>query len=261
MCIFTDEVGHVGDTQIFACSTSATRQGLIYGMSFSAARTLAMVLPIPVASGVPEDDVHFIALKDYGDIFERCRMPFMSDRPRKRDTYDDHDDHPRLTLAVHAVGDYDASFVPTREDFDRLDPRFRLAPDVWRRLDRYDDYGFVVLKLQRGAWQVHPIGLAFTRRDPRRLFFPTTHVHHGSVSRVAKFDHELFTQNVPSRALTWRRSKRTTSSVSFDGMPLLREDDETWLYRKTIRGPRFNRDVWLNCADPARPASETPAIG
>ena len=36
-------------------------------------------------------------------------------------------------LQVHEVGDYEASYVPTLADFHRLDPRFRMADEIWRR--------------------------------------------------------------------------------------------------------------------------------
>lgn len=102
------------------------------------------------------------------------------------------------------VGDYEASFVPSQADFERLDPRFCLPPSVWSQLSLYADWGFAVFKLslnppptQLSALDlriiaerkrdgkppfpprrrdIHPMAFRFPRRDPSRLFFPTVHV-------------------------------------------------------------------------------------
>ncbi len=51
------------------------------------------------------------------------------------------------TILVHDVSSFEASFVPTLEDFDRLDERFRIPPDAIGKIPRYRDYGFAVFKL------------------------------------------------------------------------------------------------------------------
>jgi hypothetical protein len=100
------------------------------------------------------------------------------------------------TLLVRNVGSFEASFAPTLADLDRLDPRFRLQPDVWRQLPGYEDFGFAVFQLRPGLKRIHPMALEFPRRDPESLFFPTVHVHDGgSVPRWADFDHKLFFQS------------------------------------------------------------------
>ncbi len=59
------------------------------------------------------------------------------------------------------MGSFEASFVPTRRDFSRLDQRFRLPDDVWQALLGYDDWGFAVFKLgpMSRLTGVHPMAL------------------------------------------------------------------------------------------------------
>jgi hypothetical protein len=112
---------------------------------------------------------------------------------------------------------YEASYVPRLQDFERLDPRFRLPPQVWASLPLYADYGFAVFKLdfplrpkdreidaarariglppqRQPRMTVHPMAFSFPRRDPSTLFFPTVHVHDLSVQPQADFDHALYAQ-------------------------------------------------------------------
>jgi hypothetical protein len=85
-------------------------------------------------------------------------------------------------LVVHDLGDFEASFVPCLDDFERLDRRFCIPRSVWDELPVYQDYGFAVFKLKasagRGLWgfgrgsqkaatrKVHP--MAFDSSPPPR---------------------------------------------------------------------------------------------
>ena len=118
-------------------------------------------------------------------------------------------------LKVHAVGCYEASFVPTLKDFERLDERFRIPAEVWADLPEYRDYGFAVFQLKetsshgvsrlvRGSRaqklrhrRVHPVAFRFPCRTSDLLFLPTVHVHDGELHASAKFDHMLDCQPDP----------------------------------------------------------------
>lgn len=188
MCCFTGNVHSVTSTCIFARCADQGRQLLVYSMNMMAGSEVAMVLPIPVPPGSKEDAVRFINLEKDPGFFEQMLRPFVlrgSDQP---------------PIAVQNVGSYEASFLPTRKDFERVDPRFRLPADFWEALPQYEDYGFVVFKLRGEANQAahfHPMAFEFPRRDPRQLFFPTVHVHDGQVHDHADFDHYLFCQADP----------------------------------------------------------------
>ncbi len=198
MCCFSEEVEEVGDTRIFAGpdQKSPDRQVLVYEMSYRAPGALAMVLPLPVPPRPGEDAVEFIDLSSYPDFFADLERggPF-------RAVDDDLElllggDEPEPRLVVHDVGDFEASFVPTTADFARLEPRFRLPDTAWERLPAYADYGFAVFKLKEAGLtrRVHPMALSFPRRDPGLLYFPTLHIHDGTVHGAAEFDHTIYVQ-------------------------------------------------------------------
>jgi hypothetical protein len=114
-------------------------------------------------------------------------------------------------LAVHQVGRYDASFVPTVRDFTRVPEQFRLAPELLAALPQYADWSFVVFKLRPTGGEViesHPMAFKFRTQFPQALYFPTLHVHHGVLQPVAEFDHHLYAQLGPQRrpAGAWERS-------------------------------------------------------
>src|SRR5262249_32611957 len=166
------------------------RQVVVYEMRLASSGDLAMVLPLPIQR--PSDDaVKFIDLSSYPEFFddlERC-FPVPVSRGSAGWAV-----AAAGQLEVHRVGAFDASFVPTRADFGRLDSRFRLTDDVWRQLPDYEDFGFAVFQLRAGDARVHPMALSFLTRHPETLFFPTAHVHDGTVHPTAHFDHALYAQ-------------------------------------------------------------------
>lgn len=201
MCIFTGSVRDVSGTAIFARRSDDSHQVLVYSMALSASSDVAMVLPLPVPPGSSESAVRFIDLSLYPKFFTDLDRAF----PRKFTPSLSRSFSPPASsrLAVHEVGSFEASFVPTRDDFSRVDPRFRLSDDVWRALPGYDDWGFAVFKLgpMSRLTGVHPMAFEFPQRDPDRLFFPTVHVHDGGVRPLAAFDHSLYCQGVDAARL------------------------------------------------------------
>ena len=104
---------------------------------------------------------------------------------------------PKAALPVVEVGKFVASFVPAIKDFARLDKQFRLPDGVWEKLPLYKEFGFAVFKLkkpEKGEQTVHPMAFEFPRASKRILFFPTVHIHDGTVPAKARFDHSLFAQ-------------------------------------------------------------------
>jgi hypothetical protein len=218
--IFSGSIRGVNGTSIFARGTEADRQILVYSMSLSTSVDVAMVLPLPVPARAGEDAIRFIDLSTYPEFFRRLDRAFtplfvafsMSASLETR------------TLAVHEVGTFQASFVPSRADFSRLDQRFRLSDDVWKALPRYDDWGFAVFRFRRssGVLHVHPMALEFPRRDPEQLFFPLVHLHDGRVDEWADLDHRLYCQDVSADRLNrwppadhwgWETSDRSLAKL------------------------------------------------
>jgi len=263
MCCFSRPVPYVAGTKIFARSFDDGRQALVYAMDFAAAEELAMILPIPVPPAAGEDAVEFVSLEGYDHFFDDVAKAFpVFMVPASRSA------EPVLApaaprLKVHDVGDFEASFVPTQVDFDRLDERFKLDPAVWEKLPQYADWGFAIFKLKplgtrkRGFLErvfskpakqsVHPMAFVFPRREPERLFFPTMHVHDGEVHPKATFDHTLYAQlEHRSRDLSdWEESEEALGSpVDADRAKGLIDPAGT-CWRRVMRGPFENRDVSL----------------
>ena len=193
MCCFAGagEV-QVHGTTIFARLIAPGTQVLAYQMAYAAQAPTAMILPLPVALPAKEGSVRFKNLKEYPDFFGALESGFPS--PPTRSWSKSAEVPASATLEVHDVGDFVASFVPKIADFARVDPRFVLAPGVWTKLPSYADYGFAVFQLKELSGSPHPIALEFDSRLEDRLFFPTVHIHDGSVHEKDTFDHVLYAQ-------------------------------------------------------------------
>ncbi len=250
MCCFTEVVEKVSDTSIYA-RARGERQTVVYSMSYAAGSDLAMVLPIPVPPGSPEDALRFINLEDCPDFFGELRSGFPT---RYEDDIGDLLSGDATvaetrTLKVEEVGSFEASFVPRPEDFGRLDERFRLPAEIWTELGHYRDWGFAVFKLRPTALaHVHPMAFEFPRRDRERLFFPTLHVHHRRLEGSADFDHTLYCQ--PEPEMNWHLQEWDDSlgpAASFirckAALPLFDLASPCW--RVFVDGVRENRDTWV----------------
>jgi hypothetical protein len=273
MCCFSGEVEYVGNTKIFARSTRHGRQTVVYTMSYSADKELAMILPIPVPKDSPEDSVIFVNMEDYKEFFNDLNEGFPVPKSwglmgsADEATEESAEEAP---LEVHQVGSYVASFVPTVNDFDRLDEQFRLDNSVWENLPQYADYGFAVFQLKKGAFEMHPMAFEFPISLRRPLFFPAVHIHDGKVHDTAYYDHVLYFQlnpyEYPVRAKAWRRipgdrpevaqsdesaylakqfmNRKTLDEIQkTDGVQLI--DGKEHCYRQRIRGDYNNRDIWV----------------
>lgn len=241
MCCFSGEVKAVAGTQIFARRAEPNRQYLVYAMRYDAPSDLAMILPLPVPSRPEENAVQFIDLSDYPEFFADLGNGFP--RPRGGTSLAD-----ASALEVHMVGSFEASFVPQISDFGRLDPRFTIPAATWAELPQYSDYGFAVFKLRAGAREVHPMAFSFPTRSADRLFFPTVHIHDGSVQSSAFFDHTLFCQT-RGTARQWQATFEGTLWRASTFMKVEKAegliDGGGIVYRTRIHGHQLNEDSWL----------------
>ncbi len=265
----------VGGTNIFARGRGDT-QVLVYGMNIAASDPVAMVLPLPTPAGVAQDAVRFIDLRGYPKLFvdlNECFPPVML--PVARGGGFGGGGPPVQTLLkVHDAGDFEASFVPTLSDVDRLDSRFRLPAEVWDALPQYADWSFAVFQLRdvaeaKPGWlaglrrpkpkTVHPMALEFPRRWTDRLFFPTVHVHDGLMHDTDDFDHALFWQNEPNEQGAFEPAEDVWP-------PAAESPDVAWanvdieatgglvagelpVSRRVLRGSLPNRDHWVRRAE------------
>jgi hypothetical protein len=252
MCCFSGNVQSVSNTRIFARSSVEGRQFLVYEMTFSAREDLAMILPIPVPPGSPEDAVRFLSLKDYPEFFGDLQKGFPAPQvatPKAEDGSPSPAQAPRLKVVE--VGSFEASFVPAVKDFSRLDARFRLPEAVWANLPAYKDFGFAVFKLKKGGGAVHPMAFEFPRRAPAELFLPTVHIHDGKVHDRAAFDHALYCQKGTDEGwnvLEWEESPGHASGFmnleKASGLVV----GAAHVYRRDLRGEAKNEDTILKPA-------------
>jgi len=247
MCCFAGKVDMVADTNIFARASKDGRQFLVYSMRFKSADETAMILPIPTPKDSAEDAVKFINLEKYPGLFADMLNAFPLPKA-DRGTKTDDVPPPKNVLAVVEVGGFVASFVPAIKDFARLDKQFRLPDGVWEKLPQYKEFGFAVFKLKKAEkkdseQKVHPMAFEFPREDKKILFFPTVHIHDGTVPAKAKFDHSLFCQVSDTAPSGWEESPglADTSVKVKETQGIV--DGNAHLYRKLMKGTFENKDV------------------
>lgn len=253
MCCFSQPVISVSATNIFARGGKDGRQFLAYSMTVNADTELAMVLPLPVKVGADEEAVRFIDLSGYPDFFADLRLGFPEPPPPpSAPTYSSGAvKRAKQKLEVVTVGNFEASFVPTMNDFARLDERFRISDDAWKKLPQYRDYGFAVFKLKAGELKVHPMAFSFPRRNPKDLFFPTVHIHDGEVHAEADFDHVLYCQpreHEPLQVREWRESPGNADRFMKTSKTRGLISPELHCYQKKLHGRLPNRDTLVAIA-------------
>lgn len=269
MCCFSGPVA-VSGTNIF-CRHLGARQLLAYDMRYASDDDVAMILPLPVPPGSGEKAVRFIDLSGYDDFFDHLHAAF--EIPTRGGSFPEDVLLGDSSLEVHSVGSFDASFVPSRKDFARLDPRFRMPDAAWAALPQYADWGFAVFKLKAasileashegtpvsrpargrvssGGGRVHPMAFEFPTRSPDQVFFPTVHVHDGAVREYARFDHWLFLQlpedRRPQSTVTDRFAPAERSADAVIDLArakgLVSARDTLWRLR--YAGEALNEDIW-----------------
>ncbi len=217
-----------------------------------------MVLPLPVPPGAGEDAAQFIDLKEYPTLFDDMFTLFYSPgggapggRMRMYAA--------ASPLAVHAVGDFVASYVPSLKDFARLDPRFRLPRSAFAALPQYANWGFAVFQLRevnRETTRVHPMAFSFPVREGGKLFFPTVHIHDGKVHPKEQFDHVLYAQwdGAPTANTLrflfppspWRKSEKEAGSKIDVSKARGIVSGRLPMYRREVRGMLPNQDTWVS---------------
>lgn len=257
MCIFSQPVISVNNTQIFARVSENGSQFLVYQMNYESSETNAMILPIPVRQPVREDSLRFIDMRDYSEFFDDLSNGFPYQPPSFNITCSAPLDlaSGRL-LDVFNVGNYIASFVPRLADFSRLDERFTLPKNTWAKIPQYADFGFSVFQLAAGSLKPHPMAFEFEMAT-ESIFFPTIHIHDGEIHDTEQFDHVLYMQhagfdsrvygyenpNVPDKSTGLIRSKYEASHFCDMDRCSGVVDGKLLVHRQFIRGKHLNRDT------------------
>ena len=267
MCIFTQPVISVNNTQIFARSSGTGTQFLAYQMSYESSDQNAMILPLPIKRPSNDKSLKFIDLKDYDEFFDELADGFPFHSPPSIGCSAPFDPASRHDLEVFEVGNYIASFVPTIPDFDRLDSKFKLPHEIWQTISGYNEFGFAVFQLAAGSLKPHPMAFEFHSANAD-LFFPTIHIHDGEIHESEEFDHVLYMQHagLDSRVYGYRnshvadkstgliRSKYVASQFCDVDKSAGLVDGNLLLHRKIVRGNLPNTDTTFTFAgDPLKP--------
>lgn len=280
MCCFSSPT-EVHGTSIFARMLRPGTQGLVYQMQYTAKSPTAMILPLPVRLPAKEDAVRFKSLKEYPDFFAALGRAFPAKPPSSHfgsKAMPEAQPAAASALEVHEVGDFVASFVPTVDDFSRLDAQFVLSKDVWQKVPTVKGYGFAVFQLKATAGKPHPIAFEWDTALGDTVFFPTLHIHDGTVHEKDDFDHVLFLQEPVFDAKVSgyegpdekdsatgfvRSEKAAKESVEVARTQGLVSPDHL-VHRVTMRGSLPNRDTFVDVkkvAMTARGCSRCDAAG
>lgn len=257
MCIFSGPVADVSNTKIFTRLTKEGEQVLVYQNEFVTKDANAMILPIPESTR-EENAVEFINMEDheefFDDLFQVLNPPTKGlSRGIKALSADSFSFD---LLKIETVGSFEASYVPTVDDFDRLDERFVLDKSIWANMPQYKDFGFVVFQFKPGKNKPHPMAFKFKSSRPEFVYFPTVHIHDGKLHGYEKFDHTLYVQSgIESRQLMaegWSRAglKPYNNLDKYVNQGVLgdRSDIETHglLWCERMNGILPNKDVYVH---------------
>ena len=267
MCIFTQPVLSVNNTQIFARLSGNGTQFLAYQMIYESNDQNAMILPIPVKQPAKDNYLSFIDLEEYDNFFDELAEGFPYTRPISIGC-SAASIASKSALKIFEVGNYIASFVPSLADFDRLDTKFKLPNEIWERIPAYENFGFAVFQLAAGSLKPHPMAFEFQTENDE-LFFPTIHIHDGEIHKLEKFDHALYMQHagldsiaygyqnsdVEDRSTGLVRSKHKASQFSDVDRAAGLLDGNLLLHRKIVRGKFPNVDTFFRPpGDPLKPS-------
>lgn len=252
---------------MFARLSGTATQFLVYQMSYESPTETAMILPIPLKRPARDSSLRFIDLQEYEEFFDdlNAGFPYI---PPSFSIGCSSQSTSAGGLEVFQVGNYVASFVPSLVDFERLDNRFVLPSKTWDEVPQYADFGFAVFQLAAGSLKPHPMAFEFeTNRNS--IYFPTMHIHDGSVHKVEAFDHVLYLQhagfdsrvygyqssNVADKSTGLVRSvdaaNRFCNAASTKGIL----DGDLLVHRHVIRGNKPNQDTEIPVTgDPLYPS-------
>lgn len=245
MCIFTEAVEDVNSTRIF-CRKEKNKQVIVYDMYLEAKTETAMVLPVPVNLNDFDNTVKFVDLSGYKEIFDDIEDLFPKRRgfPMQAVAAGSID-----TLRVEDVGAYEASYVPTQNDFKRLDRRFHINENLFSQFPEYKNYGFVVFKLKPGKSQVHPMAFWFTTHVTDRLYFPTVHMHSDEIHNYDEFNHRLYAQGkiIINEEITHTFKVTHTArlkDIVQKSKGIITTESE--IFKQKLSGSLKNQDTWFD---------------
>lgn len=239
MCI-TSRKADLSTTRILVSLTKDYVQVLYQMKLKSDEKETTMVLPIPAKV------VEFVDTSSYPNFFQDLEKNF--NVPTRGGLVSRSAGGERL--AVHIVGKFSASHVPSKADVDRLDPAFVIPAEVF---EAYDDetwsyVAFRLTDLSTKESDMHAMGFRYPRGAgtfaDRFAFYPCKHFHGTELHETEQYDHALFLQgSFPGAPSGWRGAEAPH-------MPYVRRcaffDPTLPVYKKNIRGKWANGDVLVD---------------
>jgi hypothetical protein len=256
---------------MFARLDGVGNQYIVYSVEYSSPTDVALILPIPVVPG--DASVQFVPMDCYDDFFNNLASGFVA--PSTGRWIQDMSGGGE-TFAVQSVRPKGAFYVPTFDDFARLDLSLRPSVDLLDKFPNYRDFGFVVLKLpstdlpagtgglsaqallelrqQYGCEVVSParlspIAFRFASREPRCVYFPLTIFEGDEYKPIVEFDHTLYLQH---DKLGNEFAQHHVGHVSLRASNFMRDSGKDGVvhprsccFRRILRGSAANQDLWV----------------
>lgn len=195
MCIVADSVDDVSNTKIavlsIAYSVNSAKplipaQLVVYSASVtSLVSENAFILPI-YNPGNDHTKIVPLDLSDMPNFFDDLDriydrwFPKLQSQSFGKESYSLSNSYNDEILAVHQVGDYRFSVMPSKYDFTRLDrSKLNIDPSAKVAIDVHsNDYSFIIYQFfQKGKLEVTPFGYICPAYRESALVTPTIHGH------------------------------------------------------------------------------------
>lgn len=204
MALFTQPVQVVGPINMFARATADGQQVLACNFRYTAEAEFTLILPLPTPPDASAQAVRFIDLSNYDGFFGDLRRGFPDlTREAEKVSLTDRIREKVLDWLDIDTTQAEITFAPNRAALLHIAEQFKLSAEVQQALARFQQDGFVCLKLAAGSNRLPPLAFEFPRRAPESVFFPTAHSVGGQFDPQASFNYTLFCQS-PHRSLKWR---------------------------------------------------------
>lgn len=232
MCIITDEIESVNQTNILIAYDNTTKEQLVVysNQTVNHVRDNYMILP------VPSNAVHFINLEKNKTIFKTLENLF---KTRHTDGYLSKgysQDFSANSIKYFDVGSYDVYVV---SDIETIKKNFKINEKVLNELSNmYENpleknkFSYIMCKLKNDKVEYHPLAYAF-KADKNNLFVPTKHLHihnnnyhdhfsvnifnnksHSIFKNIESWDHKIYIYNL--KDITYKDNTKLLEHVMND---------------------------------------------
>lgn len=249
MCIVIDNC-RVAKTKILAMlSKDRQRQLIVYSNEVQTnIKNNVMILPVPNKDGNSDKSIKFVDLSSYPNIFDDCRSSFAS--PMFLSTNSVSFSLSR-SIAIVDVGSYQASIVPSIDEFVFLNSLFKIPENVIEILKKYyaKNFSFIVCKLREGEVKYHPFAYYHELLRHNTLFIPTRHHHPHSIGgthveeAISDWDHAFYAANVTNDS----ERPFTSCRIDMKKLPSFFNYPIDSMSEWSRTGLKKNEDVMVEC--------------